>query len=354
MNAINATPALCAPPPHLRWGVLLVYLCVLLAGVTHVFAQEQAQPAEPPQAAQQSADQLQQLVAPIALYPDSLIAQILAAATYPHEVVDAENWLLQHQNLSGDSLAQEVDQQSWDPAVKALTQFPSVLANMNKNLAWTSELGDVYVNQPQDVSAAIQVMRQRAQQAGNLNTNSQQKVTTQGQTIVIEPATTEIVYVPEYDPWVVYGGPVVPFPGWYPYPGLFVAGPGIRFEFGCHVREFGRFGWGWHRWEYDWHRGGRVVYNHNTYISHSTTIVNRNHFRPGGVNFHHDTNFRGGLGRTSGTHSGAFAGFAHGGTVRSNAFRGRSSFGGFHSGGSGGGFRAGGFHGGGHAGGGRR
>jgi hypothetical protein len=144
--------------------------CLLLAGVRDGFAyQTDASISQsPPQAAQQSPEQLQQLVAPIALYPDALIAQILAAATYPSEIVEAERWIEQHKDLKGDKLAKEVNKQSWDASVKALTQFPAVLANMNQNLAWTSELGDAYVNQQQDVTQAIQTMRQRAQQAGNL------------------------------------------------------------------------------------------------------------------------------------------------------------------------------------------
>jgi Protein of unknown function (DUF3300) len=143
------------------WAIFLS-LCLVFAGTAEGFAY-QTDPSisqQPPQAAQQSAEQLRQLVAPIALYPDSLVAQILAAATYPQEVVEAEKFIQQEKNLTGDSLAREVDKQSWDPSVKALTQFPAVLANMNQNLAWTSELGDAYVNQQQDVSAAIQVMRQ--------------------------------------------------------------------------------------------------------------------------------------------------------------------------------------------------
>src|SRR3989442_9234544 len=197
---------------------------------------------QPPQAAQQSSEQLQQLVAPIALYPDSLIAQTLPAATYPQEVVEAEKWIEQHKDLSGDKLAQEVDKQAWDPSVKALTQFPAVLANMNQNLAWTSELGDAYVNQQQDLSTAVQVMRQRAQRAGNLKTTAEQTVTTQGQTIVIQPATTDVVYVPQYDPWLAYGAPLAAFPGWYPYPGLFLDTPGVFFGLGFAVRPFYRFG----------------------------------------------------------------------------------------------------------------
>src|SRR5437867_9916434 len=172
--------------------VVLLSLCMLFAGVMEGLAQ-------PRQVAQQSPEQLQQLVAPMAWYPGSLIAQNLAAATYPHEIVEAENWLQQHTNLTGDSLAREVDKQAWDPAVKALTQFPAVLANMNQNLAWTSELGDVYVNQPQEVSSAIQAMRERAKQAGNLKSTDQEKVGNKGKTIVIQPASPEVVYVPQYD-----------------------------------------------------------------------------------------------------------------------------------------------------------
>ncbi len=343
--------------------------CLLFVGVGDGFAQGDASTSQPqPQAVQESPEQLQQLVAPIALYPDALIAQILPAATYPEQVVDAERWMEQHQGFTGDNVATEVDRQSWDASVKALTQFPAVLANMSRNLAWTSELGDAYVNQQQDVSQAIQIMRERAKQAGNLKTTPQEKVSTKGQTIVIEPAETNVVYVPQYDPWLVYGAPLAVFPGWYPYPGLFLAGPGIGFGLGFGIGFFGGFGWGWHHWGFDWHGGGRVVYNHNTYISNSRTIVNRNGFRSGGMNFNHGASAHGGFAghealhggvahAPSGIHSGAFGGFAQGGIARGNAFRGQSSFGGFHGGGfSGGGFHGGGggFGGGGHGGGGHR
>jgi hypothetical protein len=298
--------------------------------------------AQPPQAALQSAEQLQQLVAPIALYPDALVAQILAASTYPEQVVEAGKWIQQNKTLHGDQLAQEVDKQSWDPSVKALMQFPAVLANMNQNLAWTSELGDAHLNQQQALTQAIQVMRERAKQAGNLNTTAQEKVSTKGKTIVIEPVATDVVYVPQYDPWLVFGAPLAIFPGWYPYPGLFLDGPGIAFGLGFGIGFFGGFGWGWHNWGYDWHRDGRVVYNHNTYISHSRTIVNRNSFNSSRGSFDHAADSgRGIASRTEeGTHSGAFSGFNHGGVTRANSFRGQSSFGGFHGGG-------GGFHGGG-------
>jgi len=337
---------------------LFLSWCLVFVGAQNGFAYQDSTsaPQGPPQAAQQSPEQLQQLVAPIALYPDALIAQILPAATYPAEVVAAEQWMVQHKDLTGEALAKEVDKQSWDPSVKALTQFPAVLANMNQNLAWTSELGDVYANQQQDLTNAIQSMRQKAQQAGNLQTTPQEKVLTKGQSIEIQPAAPDVVYVPQYDPWLVYGNPLAVFPGWDPYPGLFWDGPGIGFGLGFGIGFFGGFGWGWHNWGFDWHRGGRAVYNHNPYFSHSRTIVNRNGFNRGGAfGGHEGIRGREGAGNfraTGGTHSGAFSGFDHGGMARTNSFRGQSSFGGFHGGG--GGFRGGGGGGGFHGGGGHR
>src|SRR5919108_4568745 len=207
----------------------LVFSCALVLALWQVGCASQAAQAPSPPATQsalatqpapETPEQLQQLVAPIALYPDALVAQILAAATYPEQVVEADRWMQQHTGLQGEQLAQEVNQQPWDPSVKALTQFPSVLANMDKNLSWTSSLGDAYINQPQDVMSAIQVMRQRAKKAGNLKSSSESKVTEKGKTTVIEPATPDVVYIPIYDPWVVYGPALVPYPGWYWYPGL--------------------------------------------------------------------------------------------------------------------------------------
>jgi hypothetical protein len=354
---------------------LAFVLCasLALATVPAGFAYQSDQPAtdQPAtsavvQAAHQTPEQLQQVVAPIALYPDALVAQILAASTYPAEIVEADRWMQQHSSLKGNELGDEVDKQPWDPSVKALTQFPSVLANLDKNITWTSGLGDAYTNQQQDVMNAVQVMRQRAQQSGNLKSTSQETVTTQGQTIVIEPANPQVVYVPEYDPWLVYGAPVVVYPGWYPYPGLYLGGPGIAFGLGFGVGFFGGYGWGWHHWGYDWH-DRRVIFNHNTYISHSRTFVDRhdfghdrgdfNHggFHDGGhAGFNHGGEFHGngqsfhGFAQphgNPGTHSGAFSGFNHGGVARSYSSHGQASMGGgFHGGGFGGG---GGFHGGG-------
>jgi hypothetical protein len=204
-------------------------------------AQAPAQAAQAPPHAQQTPEQLQRLVAPIALYPDSLVAQILAASTFPEQVVEANRWVQAHPDLKGDALGKAVDQQPWDPSVKALTAFPSVLGNMDKNLSWTSSLGDAYYNQQQDVMDATQVMRQKAEQAGNLKSTPQQVVTTQGSTISVEPASPDVVYVPAYDPWMVYGSSIDPWPYWYPYPGIWFGGPYLSFGVGFGIGWGGRF-----------------------------------------------------------------------------------------------------------------
>src|SRR5271154_987926 len=155
-------------------------------------------------------DELQQLAAPIALYPDALVAQVLAAATFPDQVAAAEGWDQYHSNLTGPNLMAAVDQQPWDPAVKALCQFPSVLANMASNLTWTSSLGEAYHTQSGDVMTAIQVLRAKAYAAGNLKSSTQLAVVQQSpQVIVIQPVNPQVVYVPMYNPAVVYGYPYV-------------------------------------------------------------------------------------------------------------------------------------------------
>ena len=316
---------------------------------------------------------LDQLVAPIALYPDALVAQILAASTYPTEVVEARRWMQQHPDAKGDALAKAVDSQSWDASVKAVTQFPEVLAMMDTNLSWTSALGDAYVNGQQNVLDAIQEMRKRAQKAGTLKSTPQETVTADGQTIGIEPADPEVVYVPEYDPWLVYGAPLGLYPDWIGFPGLYIDGPGMAFDVGIGIGVFGGFGWGWHHWGTDWHRHD-VMYDHNRYGSHSPTFGGHHGFDSGHQPFGRRTGFPhtsgfphaglghgGGLGHpsgfaphdafagsaTSGIHSSAFSGLNHGGVVNTFSSRGRTSVGG--------GMQAGGFHGGGfHGGGGHR
>jgi len=358
--------------------------------------QAPAQAAQAPPYTQQTPDQIQQLVAPIALYPDSLVAQILAASTFPEQVVEADRWVQAHPDLKGDDLGKAVDQQPWDPSVKALAAFPTVLGNMDKNLSWASSLGDAYYNQQQNVMDAVQVMRQRAEDAGNLKSTPQQTVTRQGSSTVIAPADPEVVYVPAYDPWSIYGGPIGPWPGWYPYPGIWYGGPYISFGLGFGIGFFGGYGWGWNNWGFNW-RGGYSMYGGGRYFSRSNTFYNRGNYYRGGGERGVASNMRGSsLARNgggnravsgnsagrggasngsgaragafngnsqadrgyatphgqSGTRSGAFSGYDHGGQTRGYSSRGSTSFGGGGSRGGGGGFHGGGGGGGSHGGGG--
>ena len=366
---------------------LLPFTLFLAAWPQDLLAQQAAPPAPP--YTQQTPQQLQQLVAPIALYPDSLVAQILAASTFPEQVVQADRWVQAHPDLQGDALGPAVDQQPWDPSVKALAAFPSVLGNMDKNLSWTSSLGDAYYNQQADVMDAVQTMRRRAQEAGNLKTTPQQTVTTQGATVIVQPASPDVVYVPAYDPWLVYGGPIVAWPGWYPYPGIWFGGPYLSFGVGFGIGYFGGFGWGWPHWGFDWHNRA-ALYNNNRYYSQSRTFYNRNSFygaRNGAVARGNVANrpangnmgARGALANRagvaprpfngnaqaargyaaprgqSGIRSGAFSGYEHGGQAKGYSSRGSASLGSGagHGGGGGGGARGGG-GGGAHGGGGHR
>jgi uncharacterized membrane protein YgcG len=228
----------------------------------------------PTEAAPMSATELQAVVAPIALYPDSLVAQILTASTFPDQVAIADYWVEQNKSLAGSALMQAVDKQSWDPSVKALTEFPSVLDNMAKNLSWTSSLGEAYHNQQADVMTAIQTLRAKAKTAGNLKTTSQVTVTQQSpQVIVIQPTNPQVVYVPEYNPAVVYGYPyVVPAYTYVPPPaGAVVAAGIIGFGAGIAVGAMmsgGCCGWGYSSWNCGWH-GTAVVYHGGAYYGNS-------------------------------------------------------------------------------------
>jgi hypothetical protein len=267
-------------------SALMLLLVPLSIG--DVYAQDAPPPPPPDYGGQQgsayqplSPEDLNRLVAPIALYPDSLVAQVLAASTYPAQVASAEQFLQQSGGAPPEQIAQMADQQPWDPSVKALTAFPQVLSNLNQNMQWTTQLGNAYYNQPQDVMGAVQTMRQEAYAAGHLRPGPQLNVVYNPGAIVIEPVSPGVVYVPYYDPWVVYGAPIRPW-GYYHYygPPAGVAlgiGIGIGFGVGIAIGAFGHFGWGYHNWAPNW--GSRtVVYNHNTYISNSVTVVNHGNY----------------------------------------------------------------------------
>ena len=235
--------------------------------------------------------ELDQMLAPIALYPDSLLAQVLIAATYPDQVTEADRWMKANPNLKGDALNDALDKMTWDLSVKALAPFPQVLDMMAKESAWTQRLGEAFLAQQADVMDAVQKLRQKAEAAGNLKTTEQQKVVVQGEAIEIEPANPEVVYVPRYDPVVVYG------PWWYPaYPPLVYSPccwPGVAvgvgvFGFWGAVAVGPVWGWGWGSWGW----GG-----HNVNIN-----VNRN------ININRNVNINRSAMRTTSLHQAAAAG----------------------------------------------
>jgi hypothetical protein len=258
---------------------------LLIAGTRQMMGQDQAPPEETSttdaarSVAPQTAAQLDALVAPIALYPDALVAQVLAASVYPEQIAYADDWLAQNTNANQKKLADEVNDQPWDPSVKALTQFTSVLHNMARNLAWTSSLGQAFTNQQADVMAAVQTMRAKAHAAGNLKSSSQITIVQDTpSTIVIKPANPQIIYVPEYSPALVYGTPYV-VPSYTPpvvvvTPSVFWS-PGIVIGGGWGA-GWGGFGWGFGAWNCSW-GGGNIIYNNNVYINRTTNTFNGYH-----------------------------------------------------------------------------
>jgi uncharacterized membrane protein YgcG len=237
-----------------QWVIrrVLGLLCVPLISGGVLVAQQPASPAQAP-AQLLSPEQLDTLVAPIALYPDALLSQVLAASTYPLEVVEAQQWLQRNRNLKGQQLTDAARQQSWDASVQAMVAFPDVLAMLNQDVQWTTALGDAFLAQQSDVMAAVQRMRSRAQANGKLATTPQQTVATEtqnGQTAIeIAPADPQVIYVPQYDPAYVWGPPA-----WGYYPPLYYAGYGFGFYPGINIGLYfgGWGGWGWGGWGWGW------------------------------------------------------------------------------------------------------
>lgn len=335
--------------------------------------------------------QLDDLVAPIALYPDPLVAEVLAAATYPMEIAEAEQWLRDHPSWKPSKLMKEAKKQNWDPSVQGLVAFPNVLAQLTQNMSWTTQLGNAFLAQQADVMQAVQRMRAQAQAKGKLKSTPQETVSTQNQNgqnaIQIEPANPDMWYVPNYDPVYVWGPPV-----WGYYPPLIYPGfgwgwfPGI--DIGLYFGGWGGWGWGGWGWWPNWYGGGifidhsffhrygfrdfgggglgRSAWAHNPAHRLGVPYANREVAnRYGGAtrsNFGREAGGReasraapqqrlGSRGFEqrgwTGNHS-VFGGYHNGGMTRMQSDRGFSSMGGGHFGGfGGGGFHGGGFHGGG-------
>ena len=232
------------------------------------------------QAAKIPSDQLDSLVAPIALYPDPLLAQVLAASTYPLELIQLQQWLAKNQALKDKALADAVAKQPWDPSVQALAALPDVVKRLADDIQWTTDLGNAFLAQQGDVMDAVQRMRKKAEGNGNLKSTEQQKVETKvvesTSVIVIEPANPQVIYVPSYDPVVVYGPPVYPYPPiYYPPAGYYAAGMAISFGIGMAMgAAWGGGGWGW----------GCGWGNNNVYINHNNNFVRNSNINGGNRN----------------------------------------------------------------------
>jgi hypothetical protein len=270
---------------HLVW--LVIASLAFPAGAPAQTPPPQSTQAAAPAGATFKQEELDAMLAPIALYPDALLSQVLMASTYPLEVVEAARWSKEHSNLKGQALDDALQSQSWDASVKSLTAFPEVLDRMNKDLTWTQRMGDAFLAQQQQVMDTVQSLRQKAQAQGNLKSNQQQTVETQNvdnkQYIVIQPANPEVIYVPTYQPTVVYGAwPYPAYPPYYPpYWGVgaaFVSG----FAWGVGIAA-GAALWGGFNW-----RGGDVNINVNRYNNFNRTNISNG-------NWQHNVNHRGGV-----------------------------------------------------------
>jgi hypothetical protein len=299
ITVLRASPSL----GLIRGGIALLCALLLLPGDLVTYAQSSPEQNAP---SEQTAptipnDQLDSLVAPIALYPDPLLAQVLVASTYPLEIIQLQQWLAQHKDLKDQSLVEAVEKEDWDPSIQAMAPLPDVVKQLAENIKWTTDLGNAFLAQQSDVMDAVQRMRMKAKGAGNLKSTEQQKVetkTVESKTVVvIEQAQPQIIYVPSYNPTVVYGPPVYPYPPIaYPPPGAYVAGMAISFGVGLAMGAAWHGGWGYNSgWGHS--NNNITINNNNNFINNSNRAnINRPSQRPagGGNNWQHNPQHRGG------------------------------------------------------------
>jgi hypothetical protein len=288
-------------PDVFRSAVVMVCVVLLAPGEIPAFAAPQSQPSSSTStpAAKIPPDQLDSLVAPIALYPDPLLAQVLAASTYPLEIIQLQQWLAKNSTLKDKALADAVAKQPWDASVQALAPLPDAVKRLADDVGWTTDLGNAFLSQQSDVMDAVQRMRKKAQEKGTLKTTEQQKVETTvvetKQVIVIEPSNPQVVYVPTYDPVIVYGPPVYPYPPiYYPPAWYYPAGLAISFGVGMMMGAFWAGGWGW----------GCGWGGNNVYINNNNNF-NRNSNINGGNRINNDLPGRGNSNRPGGGVGGA-------------------------------------------------
>ena len=284
-----------------RREIVLAGVAFLLLGSTAALAQQaesQVMTTTTKEAPKIPIDQLDSLVAPIALYPDQLLSQTLVASTYPLEIIQLQQWLEKNKNLKDKALASAVQKENWDPSIQAMAAFPDVVKRLADDIQWTTDLGNAFLAQESDVMDAVQNMRAKAQSKGTLKTTQQQKVDTQTvaggkQVIVVQQASPDVVYVPSYDPVVVYGPPVYPYPPiYYPPPGYYAAGAAIAFGTGVALGAAWGGSWGWNC---GWGHGDVNVNVNNNYINnYNKNNFNKQNFNKQSGTWQHNPQHRGG------------------------------------------------------------
>lgn len=306
---------------------LIAILCaiVLVPGDMNLLAQSSPGAGSPAgeEVARIPPEQLDSLVAPIALYPDPLLTQTLVASTYPLEIIQLQQWLGKNKGLKDKALADAVKKQDWDPSIQAMAALPDVVKQMAENIKWTTDLGNAFLAQQSDVMDAAQRMRKKAKDAGNLKPSEQQKVETKvvesKQVIVIEQASPQVVYVPSYNPTVVYGPPVYPYPPIaYPPVGYYAAGMAISFGIGVAMGAAWGGGWGYHN---SWGGNNDITINrNNTYVNNSNRQNVSNRSASGGNNWQHNPQHRGGA-----PYSNKATANKYGGTTRGDSMSNRQA-----------------------------
>jgi hypothetical protein len=281
----------------LRIGLAALCAVLLLPGDASLWAGAPApRSAAQDQESKLPPDQLDSLVAPIALYPDPLLVQVLAAATYPLELMQLQQWLGQNKGLKDQALADAVQKQDWDPSIQGLAGLPDVVKRLADDIKWTTDLGNAFLSQQSDVMDAVQRMRAKAQEKGNLKSNEQMKVETKTveskHVIVIEQANPQVVYVPSYEPTVVYGPPVYPYPPiYYPPPGYYAAGMALSFGVGVAMGAMWSGGWGYGA---GWGGNNNININNNNNFNRNSNVSGGNRNNIGNSNWSHNASHRGG------------------------------------------------------------
>ena len=283
---------------HRNWLRAVSLLCAALLAPGDVLLMAQQGVAGSPKAEASKpipGDQLESLVAPIALYPDPLLAQVLVASTYPLEIVQLQQWLVKHKDLKDKALAEAVQKEKWDPSIQGLAALPDLVKQLAENIKWTDELGNAFLAQQSDVMDAVQRMRAKAKDGGKLQSNEQMKVETKvvesKNVIVIEQARPEVVYVPSYDPVVVWGAaPVYAYPPVVYPAGYYAAGVAISFGVGMAMGAMFSGGWGYGA---GWGGNNNININNNNNFNRNN-IGNGNRGGAGNGNWQHNPQHRGG------------------------------------------------------------